>query len=158
MKTKLHIYYKYVGGLGPAPSCPLVGGSVSVNLQGYRLIGYVGLSVEFQYSLGPSVLPPTLSQDSPSSISCVAVGLCICFHQLLGRASQRTVILGSCLQAKQRIINSVRDWFLPMGLKLGSQVWPAIGWPFSVSAPSLSLFHLCPCTSCSGTNLGSKVL
>jgi hypothetical protein len=30
----------------------------------------------------------------------LAMGLCICFHQpLLGGASQRTVMLGSCLEA-----------------------------------------------------------
>ena len=126
----------------------LFGWWISGRSQDSRLVDSVGLLME---SLSPHPAPRSPSPFPKCSTSlselCLTCG-CGSLHQLLGEASQRTVMLGSCLQAKQRIINSVRDWFLPMGLKLGSLVWPAIGWPFSVSAPSLSLFHVCPCTSC----------
>jgi hypothetical protein len=63
------------------------------------------------------------------------------FHQLLDEASQKTVMLGSRLQAQQSIINSVRGWF---SLSWdGSQVGAVIGWPFPQP-----LLHLYPCTSC----------
>jgi hypothetical protein len=66
MKTKLHIRYKSVWGLGPAPSCSLVGGSVSVSPNGLKLVDSVGLLVVS--SLASSVPSPTLPQDSPSSV------------------------------------------------------------------------------------------
>ena len=51
-------------------------------------------------SLASLILHPTIPQDSLSSaIVRLAVGLCICFHQLLDEASQKTVMLGSWLQA-----------------------------------------------------------
>ena len=87
------------GGLGPTCVCSLVVGSVSESSQGYRLVDSVDLPVESLFPLGRSILPATLPQDSPSSVQCLAVGLCICFSQLLDGASQRTVTLGSCLQA-----------------------------------------------------------
>jgi hypothetical protein len=43
------------------------------------------------------VLDPSCPQDSPSSTLCLAVGLCICFCQLLDKTSQETVMLGSWL-------------------------------------------------------------
>ena len=45
--------------------------------------------------LGPSILPPTIPQDFPSSVQCLAVRFCTCFHWLLGGASQRTAMLDS---------------------------------------------------------------
>jgi hypothetical protein len=63
MKTKLHLCYIYVlGGIGP------FGGSVSGSPQVSKLVNSVGLPVESLSSLGLSVLPPTLSQGSLSSI------------------------------------------------------------------------------------------
>ena len=59
-KTKLHICYNYVGGLGPAHACSLADGLVSVSLHGPKLGDSVGLLV---VSLTPSDifnLPPTL--------------------------------------------------------------------------------------------------
>ena len=48
------------------------------------------------------------------------MGLCICFHQLLGKASQMTVILDAFLEIEQNIINSVSEAFSQgMGLKMG---------------------------------------
>jgi hypothetical protein len=41
MKTKLHICYIYVGGLGPAHASSLVGGSVSVRPHGPKLCGSI---------------------------------------------------------------------------------------------------------------------
>ena len=61
MKAKLHICYKCVGCLGPAPACSLVGGSVPGSTYGPRLVNSIGLLV---VSLNPT---PTLSQDPPST-------------------------------------------------------------------------------------------
>ena len=65
--------------------------------------------------------------------------LCVSFQWLLGGASQKTVMLGSCLQAQQSIINSVRGWCLPMEW---NSIWGShfLAIP-SVSALSLS-FHI----------------
>ena len=83
-----------------------------------------------------SILSTTLLQDFRSATWCVAVGLCICFLQLLDDTSQETVMLGFCLKAQQNIINS----YLTQGV---FQVAPIIGWPF----PKF-LFPFYPCTSC----------
>jgi hypothetical protein len=45
----------------------LVGGAVSKSPQEFMLVNSVGLSEESLSFSGPSVLPPTLPQDSPSS-------------------------------------------------------------------------------------------
>jgi hypothetical protein len=102
--------------------------------QGSRLVEFVGLLVEFLTTsgLGSLILPPTLPQDFLSFIYYLAVGLCICSGQLLGGTSQ-TLMLGSCLQAKQSIINSTRDWFFCL-------------WDESEVEP-IRLLHLCLCTS-----------
>ena len=52
----------------------------------------IGLPVESLSSSASSILPPTLSQDSLNSYLMFDCGLCICFSQLLGGASQRTVM------------------------------------------------------------------
>jgi hypothetical protein len=43
-------------GLGPTSVHSLVGCSVFESLKGYRLVDFVGLSVEFLSPLGPSIL------------------------------------------------------------------------------------------------------
>jgi hypothetical protein len=90
---------------------------------------------------------PNLPQDSPSSAWCLAVGVCICLHLLPDEASQGTVMLGSCLQAQQSVINSVRGWRSHMD---GSQVGAVIGF-----------LHLCsifiPAYLVGKTNFGLKV-
>ena len=68
MKTKVFICYICSGGLGPAYFHSLIGGSVSGSPQGSRLVDSDGLSIESLTSSGPPVHPPTLPQDSPSSI------------------------------------------------------------------------------------------
>ena len=93
METELHICNTYTGGLSPVHVCFLVGSSVSKSSQGSRLVDYVGLPVEFLSSSGPSILAPSTSIVP----QCLAV--VICFSQLLGRASQRKVMLGYYLQA-----------------------------------------------------------
>ena len=63
MEIKLHICYKWGGGLNAAPACSLVCGSVSVRPNGPMLVDSVYLLV---VSLTPpvySVLSPTLQQD-----------------------------------------------------------------------------------------------
>ena len=75
----------------------LVGGSVSERFQKSRLIDSFGLLVECLFMSGSSILLPTLPPESQCSIHCLALSLCICFSLLLCRASQRTVMLGSCL-------------------------------------------------------------
>lgn len=47
--------------LEPAHVCSLVGSSVSRRHQGYRLVDSVSLPVEFLFSLGPLILPLTLT-------------------------------------------------------------------------------------------------
>jgi len=56
----LLLCYICVRGLGPARACSLVCGSVSESPQGSRLVGSVGLPVEFLSSSGPSILLQTL--------------------------------------------------------------------------------------------------
>jgi hypothetical protein len=58
MKTKLHICYKCVGGLGPTPECSLAGGSVYVSPHGPRLVNSAGLPVVSLTPLTLSILPP----------------------------------------------------------------------------------------------------
>ena len=70
-------------------------------------------------------------------IGCGSLAL---FPQILGEASQTTVILDSCLQVKQNSISSVRVGSLSCH---GSQAGPVIGYSFSqfllqVSAPDFT--------------------
>lgn len=113
MKSKLHIDYKWVGRLGPALTCSLVGGSVPVSTHGPRLVDSVGLLVMLLTPLTHSVLSPTLSQDASNSAWCLAVCVCICLHQLKSEASLK-VLLGFRVKAGQSI-NSVRGCLSPMG-------------------------------------------
>jgi hypothetical protein len=62
------------------------------------------------------------------------------------RASQRTAILGSCLQAQHSITNSARVWCLSMG-------WLVPGQPFLQS-----LLHFCPWISFRHEQFSSKTL
>ena len=70
------------------------------------------------------------------------MGLCIYFHMLLDKASQETVILGSCLKAQQCIINSDR-------LALSHRVGPKLGQSLVGCSLNLcsSLLHLYPYAS-----------
>jgi hypothetical protein len=89
----------------------MVGSSVSMNPYGPRLES----SCDVIDSFNPS---SPLPQDVSSSLG-LAVGLCICFHQLLGEASL-TVMLGSVCN------HHSQGWapFPGMGLKLGLVTGP----------------------------------
>jgi hypothetical protein len=67
-----------------------------------------GVQVSFPVGLpspwGSSMLPLIFPQGFPTSVQCFSVGVCICLSQLLGGASQRAAMLGSCLQATHSII------------------------------------------------------
>jgi hypothetical protein len=64
---------------------------------GLRLFDSSGFLMVSLTPLAPTFFPPSLPQDSPSSAECLAVGLCICFHLLLGEASLMSVGLGTNL-------------------------------------------------------------
>jgi hypothetical protein len=90
MKTKLYICYKWKG-LGPAPACSLVDGSVSTSHHRPKFVDSVGHLV---VSLSPPVyliLYVTLPQDTLSSIWCLVMGLCIHVHLLLDEPLRRQV-------------------------------------------------------------------
>jgi hypothetical protein len=67
MKTKLHICYICIGGLGPSHAFSLVGGLISVRPYRPRLVGSVGLPVVSLTPPASSILPSTRPQDSLSS-------------------------------------------------------------------------------------------
>lgn len=93
MKTKEDICYICTGGLGPPHVCCLVGGSISVSPHRPRLVdcrSSCGIPVP-SGSLNPS---PHSSTRFSELCLMFDVGFCICFHQLLSKASQRKVILG----------------------------------------------------------------
>jgi hypothetical protein len=60
METELHICYICAAGLIPPRVCSLVGGLVSENSQGSRLVDSIGHPVGFPSSSGPSIIPPAL--------------------------------------------------------------------------------------------------
>lgn len=55
--------------------CSLVGGSVSEISQGFRLVDSVGL-VGFPSPQGLQSFPPTVTQESPTSVQGWAAGIC----------------------------------------------------------------------------------
>lgn len=56
--------------------------------------------------LVPTILPSSHTQNSVSSFYCLAVGVYICFHQLLNEASLKTIMLGCGLEVQQGIIRN----------------------------------------------------
>jgi len=67
MKTKVHISYICVQGVEGGP-CPIhIGGTISMNLYGPRLIDSIHLLVVSLTSLALLILPPRLPQDFLSS-------------------------------------------------------------------------------------------
>ena len=67
MKTKLHMCYKCVGGLGPVSAWSLVSGSVSVSPHEPRLIDSVGLLAVSLTLIACSFLSHIILSDSLSS-------------------------------------------------------------------------------------------
>ena len=84
MKSQLHNCYICEEGRGSIP-CIVCGSQFRfVSLSGPRLVDSVGFLVVSLTPLAPPILPPPLPQDSPTSAECLAVGLCIYSHELLG--------------------------------------------------------------------------
>jgi hypothetical protein len=112
------------------------------DFHGLRLINSAGLLCGvLDSSVSPN--PPHSHSSARLPSSAQYLGLYICFHQLLNEDSQKTVMLGSCLQAQQSIINSINRLFgsLPHGIGLG---WASHWLAFPTNyAPSLY-----PCISC----------
>lgn len=96
--------------------------------KGPRQLNLLVFPVEFLSPNGPQFFPQ-LFQETPELHLMFGVCFGICFSQLLGGASQRTVKLSSCLQTYQSIIVS------GIGACLwgGTHVGPVIGWPFPQS-------------------------
>jgi len=99
MKIQLYICYKCVGGLGPATVCSLVGGLVSGSPHGHKLVASVGLLVVSLTPLDSRNLSPYPFPKSLRALLHIWLRVSICFHRLLDEASQKTVMLVSCLQA-----------------------------------------------------------
>ena len=97
MKTKLHICYKCLGGLGPPLHALWMVVQSLGTLTGPGSLTVVLLVLSLTL-LACSLLSLILLQDSWSSATYLAVGLCICFHLLLDKAPEETVMLGSYLQ------------------------------------------------------------
>lgn len=101
----------------------------------FYCIRFLMVSLTF---LSPSVLRlyHKISQPPPW---CLAVGLCICFHQFLNKVSQMSFVLGSCLPVKHNIINCVRGGPSCHGPQFGLvRFWPL----------PQCLLPLYSCTSC----------
>lgn len=118
----------------------LFGSSVSVSPCRPRLVDSVDFLVVFLTSMAPLILSPPLPHDSPSFAQCVAVGLCICFYQLLGEASQMSVRLGAFLELQQNNINRDRG-----RLSLMAQVSRLASHWLAITSV---LFYLYPHASC----------
>ena len=113
------------GGLGPALVCSLVGGSVS---DSPKDLGQLILMVFLQSFYPFRGCSPFLYlfKGDPNLHQMFSVALCICLSQLLGEASKRTTMLASFLQAQQSMINSVKDWCLPMLTVPSLSVLPSV--------------------------------
>lgn len=104
------------GGLGPACVCHLFGVSDSESPSGLvyalwlmfqslripmvQVSLNVDLPVEFLSTLRPTILPPILPQEFPTSSHCLIVDVCIYLNQLMmGEVIQKTTILDSYVHA-----------------------------------------------------------
>lgn len=97
MNTELQVCFKCVGNLGSTPACSLVAGSVSVSPHSHGLFDSGCLLVVSLTTQTCSLLSPTPPQDYWGPASCLTVGLCIDFSQLLDETSRETVLLVSRL-------------------------------------------------------------
>jgi hypothetical protein len=95
METKLSICYIYEAGRGQALGCSLVGDSVSGSPQASRFVDSVWSSCGLPIPSGLLNSSPTHLFHKTSKLGRM-LG-CIYLGQLQGRASQRTVMLGSRL-------------------------------------------------------------
>jgi len=97
------------------PSCSLVGGSISISPYEPRLRDSIDILIAFLTPLTCLILPLLFHNKT---LQYLAVDLCLCLHLLLDEASQKTAMLGSCLQAQQSTV-------IMSGV--GSQVGAVIG-------------------------------
>jgi hypothetical protein len=79
----------YVRGLGPAPVCCLVNGSVSEWSHGSRLVEIVGLPMKLPSSSGSFSLSLIQPQGSLTSVQRLSISICICLNQQLVGPIQR---------------------------------------------------------------------
>lgn len=82
MKIKQNNCYVLAKGLGSSYAFFLFDGSVSVGLNGTRLLGSVSFLVAL-IAMSHKILLPPVPQDSLSLTYHFAIGLSICFYQLL---------------------------------------------------------------------------
>ena len=133
-------------------ACSLVGGSVSVSSRGPRLVDYVGLLLVSLNLWLLQSLPPffhKIPHAMPDVWLWVSASVSICCWM---RLATRQVMLTSCLQALQSIIDSVRDSLAlssEVGLELGQSL---IGYSLNLC----SIFTLVPLVGM--TKFGLKVL
>jgi hypothetical protein len=127
--------YLCTRGHRAAHVCSLIGGLVSGNAEGSVLVDTVVLPMRLPSPSVLSILPLTLPWRSLIGSKYLHL-----FQSTAGKASQRTAMLGTYLQAQYAIINSVRNWCLLMGW---TPSYVSHWMPFpSVSAPFLSLHFL----------------
>jgi hypothetical protein len=97
-------------GHRPICICSLVHSLVSWSFQGSGLVDTVGLPIGLPSSSAPSVLILWWGPQ-PQSNYWLYLQLS---QSAADRASQRPIMLGSCLQAQHGISNSVRVWCMAM--------------------------------------------
>ena len=125
------------GGLGSICICSLVGSLVYVSSQRllYTVVLY-GVAITFS-SFNPSPNFSIRVPDLSPVVGCESLHLS---QSASVRASQRTAMLGSCLQIWHSISNSVRNWCPPMGwIQIWAGHWSAIP---SVSGTFMFLYIL----------------
>ena len=139
MKTKLLIWYMY-SGICPAHACFLLGASVSGRPQGFRLVDFIGLPVEFLSYLESSSFSQLFCKSSQAQSS-----VCMWLSKPLS--------IGCCVESLQGQLCYVPDCNYN-GVSLvvseinsclwdGSPFGAVICWPFPQS-----LLYLFPWTSC----------
>jgi len=126
-------------GLGPAPTCSLVGVSDLLSSRGLRLVDSMGLVVVSLTPLTYSLLSPTPPRTPKLSLMLGCGSLHVSIHCWMKPLRGQLCWAPVCRHIESAI-NSVRGWLSPTGwVSLGA----VTGWPFLQS-----LLHPCPCTSC----------
>ena len=121
-----------------------VGSSVFGNPRKSRLVGHVDFSVEFLFLLGPSVYPTPSTRLSE---------LRLMFGYASLYLSQSAVGWSLSEDSYARVLSACLTELSLIGSGIGS--YPRDGSQFGASP--LSLFCLCPCTSCrQDTSLGQR--
>lgn len=82
----------------------------------FRLVGAIGFSVESIFFACTLVLPTTLPQESPSSIGCLTVAICICLHCLAESLRGELCVASLCKHNKVSLI--VQELVFAHGMRL----------------------------------------